>query len=117
MHAAERPMRPLKVCSPRFLDLLDRQVIHGDCLIAVGEPLLSDPLLPGCAARLDPWFWAVHEDGAADGLGEPASERLATHGSRQDRNARVDEVIDRGVEAHADTSASVVGSDVHVAEV
>ena len=61
--------------------------------------LLSNPLLPCLAGRIDPGFGTVHRYGTADGLGELSSDRLAAHGSRHYRDCSISELVDSGVEA------------------
>ena len=92
-------------------------VIHGNCLMAAGKLLLSDPFLPSCAGRVDPRSWAVDEGGAADGLREAPPDWLAAHGARHHWEASLGEFVDRGVELRADTSATIIRENGHLAEV
>jgi hypothetical protein len=59
----------------------------------------------------------VDESGAADELREPPSDWLTAHCARHYRDASVGEFVNSGVEAPANTSATVLGDNGHLAEI
>jgi hypothetical protein len=59
----------------------------------------------------------VDESGAADELREPPSDWLTAHCARHYRDASVGEFVNSRVEARANTSATVVWDNGHLAEV
>src|SRR5688500_725745 len=117
VNRSERPVCPLKLGGPRLLNSFDRQLLHGNRSVAAGKLLLSDPLSPSCAGRVDPRFWAVDESRAANELREASPDGLAAHGARHYWDASVGELIDSGVEARAKTSATALGDNGHIAEI